>query len=353
MIFNNIYKNRRVFLTGATGFKGSWLAYWLQQLGAIVCGFSKNIPTEPNHFSLLDICIEDYRGDINDFVMLRNVLRNFEPEIVFHLAAQPLVRLSYDNPLETFSTNIMGTANLLHAINGSESVHAVIVVTTDKVYEPQKHQTDYCESDRLGGYDPYSASKACAELVTDSFRKSFLATKKILIATARAGNVIGGGDWASDRLIPDLVRTIIEGKSTKIRMPNAIRPWQHVLEPLYGYLLLGQYLLEGKKEFAESWNFGPEQNENRSVKEIVQMAKNYWDKINFEIVPNNDKHETTFLMLNSNKARIKLGWKPIWTLEQAMEQTITWYRNFYEKNQIQTLTQIREYSKNNCNYSAD
>ncbi|MDR1477529.1 MAG: CDP-glucose 4,6-dehydratase [Planctomycetaceae bacterium] len=345
MTIDSIYKNRRVFLTGATGFKGSWLAYWLQQLGAIVCGFSKNIPTEPNHFSLLDIRIEDHRDDINDFIMLRNVLKKFEPEIVFHLAAQPLVRFSYDNPLETFSTNIIGTANLLQSITESESVRAVIVITTDKVYKPQKHLTAYCESDQLGGYDPYSASKACAELVVDSFRQSFFATKKTLLATARAGNVVGGGDWANGRLIPDLVRATIEGKTTTIRMPNAIRPWQHVLEPLHGYLLLGQYLLEGKGEFATSWNFGPAHDENHSVKEIVQLAKNYWDKINFEIIPNNEKHEENFLMLDSNKSRTKLGWKPIWTLEQGIEQTIKWYRNFYEKNQIQTLAQIKKYSQ--------
>jgi CDP-glucose 4,6-dehydratase len=344
MIFDNIYNNRRVFLTGHTGFKGTWLTTWLLKLRAKIRGYSLDIPSKPNHFSLLKNNIEDCRGDVRNFEQLNQSLCEFEPEIVFHLAAQPIVRISYDNPLRTFDTNIMGTANLLEISRKISSVRAVVIVTTDKCYENKEWIWGYRENDSLGGHDPYSASKACAEIITASFRNSFQ-NGNTLIASCRAGNVIGGGDWASDRLIPDLVRAATENNETTIRMPNATRPWQHVLEPLNGYLLLGQKLLEGKKEFAEAWNFGPGVDGNLDVGNMVNLASKFWNKIKYNIVENNDdKRESTKLILDSSKAQLKLNWKPKWTLEKSVEQTMTWYRKFYEQNQIKTLPQIEEYS---------
>jgi CDP-glucose 4,6-dehydratase len=343
MEFKGIYNNCRVFLTGHTGFKGTWLTKWLENLGAKVCGYSLNIPTHPSHFSLLKNEIVDCRGDIRNFEQLSKNLREFEPEIVFHLAAQPIVRMSYDEPLSTIETNIIGTANLLEACRVVSSVRAVVIITTDKCYENKEWIWGYRENDSLGGHDPYSASKACAEIITSSFRSSF-SNDKQLIASCRAGNVIGGGDWAKDRLIPDLVRDASEGTITKIRMPNATRPWQHVLEPLHGYLCIGQKLLEGKREFAEAWNFGSGIEGNLPVSEMINKASHYWDKIKYKAVQNQERHESSLLMLDCSKARHRLNWKPIWTLEQGIERTITWYREFYEHKLIKTQEQIEEFS---------
>ncbi|MDR2170976.1 MAG: CDP-glucose 4,6-dehydratase [Planctomycetaceae bacterium] len=345
MQFDNIYNNRRIFLTGHTGFKGSWLTAWLLRLNAKICGFSLDTPSNPNHFSLLQNKIADCRGDIRDFNQLNICLREFEPEIVFHLAAQPIVRLSYDEPLRTFDTNIMGTANLLEACRNTPSVQAALIITTDKCYENKEWIWGYRENDHLGGHDPYSASKACAEIITSSFRSSF-ADGRLFIATCRAGNVIGGGDWANDRLIPDLIRAATTNNTITLRMPNAIRPWQHVLEPLQGYLTLGQKLLEKKNDFAEAWNFGPDANDNLSVENITKLAAKYWNKIKYNTITNNQnqyKHEAVNLILDNAKAKRKLNWKPKWSLEKTIEKTITWYKNYYEKNQIQTLKQIEEY----------
>ncbi|MDR1923169.1 MAG: CDP-glucose 4,6-dehydratase [Planctomycetaceae bacterium] len=361
--YNNSYDNCRVFLTGATGFKGSWLTTCLRMLGAKIRGYSLDIPSQPNHFSLLKNDIDDCRGDVRNFEQLSQSVREFEPQIVFHLAAQPLVRASYDDPLGTLSTNIIGTANILQACRAVSSIRAVVIITSDKCYENKEWSQAYREHDSLGGHDPYSASKACAEIVTASFRRSF-PSDHLLIASCRAGNVIGGGDWASDRLFPDLIRATINPTesnknnkknqsttATTIRMPNAIRPWQHVLEPLHGYLLIGQKLLEGNKDFAEAWNFAPKTEGNCSVGEIVKRAAKYWDKINYQIVPNNNssndnKHEAAQLSLDSTKAQQRLAWQPVWTLERSIERTITWYKNFYEQNKIQTQTQIEEYIQN-------
>jgi CDP-glucose 4,6-dehydratase len=349
MPFNNIYKNRSVLITGHTGFKGSWLAVWLTKLGSNLCGYSLDVPTIPSHFSLLDPAVRDTRGDVADFETLRKTIQQFEPEIVFHLAAQSLVRPSFQKPLETFSTNILGTANVLEACRQTSSVRAVVVITSDKCYKNTEPNRGYNENDALGGDDPYSASKACAEIVTESYRKSF-ADEKLLIATCRAGNVIGGGDWAADRLMPDLMRSAAGGEIACIRMPNATRPWQHVLNPISGYLLLGQVLMEGRKEFAEAWNFGPDLNENLSVDKIVKLTQNCWKKIKCETVPEKNCRETPVLMLDCNKTRQKLGWKSVWSLQEGIEQTVSWYRNFYENNVIQTLEQINEFEKN-CDFS--
>jgi CDP-glucose 4,6-dehydratase len=344
--FNDIYKDRRVFLTGHTGFKGSWLACWLSRwLGAKVCGFSDDQKTEPHHYSLLkdSLDIDDHCGDIRHYEAVARSLCEFQPEIVFHFAAQPLVRRSYKEPLETFSTNTLGTANILQSARQCDSVKAVVIITTDKVYENLEVPRGYKETDVLGGYDPYAASKACAEIVVNSFRRSFYETEKKLLASCRAGNVVGGGDWAEDRLIPDIVRSAARGDTTFIRMPGAVRPWEHVLEPISGYLLLGQYLLEGKSEFAEAWNFGPDVESNVTVGEVVKRASEIWNKIHIDVSKEPQPHETTLLMLDCEKAKTRLNWKPVWNLQQTIEKTVEWYREFYEHGTILTWEQLEEY----------
>ena len=344
--FNNIYKDCRVFLTGHTGFKGSWLSCWLSRwLGAKICGFSNDQKTEPHHYSLIkdSLNIDDHCGNVCDYEMVNRSLYEFHPEIVFHFAAQPLVRRSYKETLETVSTNVLGTANILQAARQCDSVKAVVIITTDKVYENLEVQRGYKETDVLGGYDPYAASKACAELVVGSFRKSFYETAGKLLASCRAGNVVGGGDWAEDRLIPDLVRSAARGDTTFIRMPSAIRPWEHVLEPLSGYLLLGQRLLEGKSEFAEAWNFGPDATSNVTVGEVVKSASEVWNKIRVNISKEPQPHETTLLMLDCEKAKTRLNWKPIWNLQETIDFTIHWYQQYYEKNKIETFQQMGQF----------
>jgi len=343
--FNNIYNQRRVFVTGHTGFKGTWLCAWLEKLGAKTIGFSDNQRTSPDHYELLKVPCVDLQGDIRDYSRLRDAIKEHQPEIVFHLAAQPLVRRSYDDPLETFSTNALGTANLLQAIRECGSVKAVVVITTDKVYENKESEQGYTETDVLGGYDPYAASKACAELVVSSFRQSFYEAEGKLLASCRAGNVIGGGDWAADRLIPDLVRAAAKNETTQIRMPQAVRPWEHVLEPLAGYLKLGQMLLEGKAEFAEAWNFGPDAPGHETVGEIIRLASQHWSKIKVEMpeTVQNIRHETTLLKLDCTKAKNRLQWKPVWDLQRTLEKTVEWYREFYEHGNILTWKQLEAY----------
>ncbi len=344
--FNDIYKNRRVFLTGHTGFKGSWLALWLSRwLEAEVRGFSDDQKTEPHHYSLLEIDIDDCRGDVRDFDAVNRAMHEFQPEIVFHLAAQPLVRRSYREPLETFSTNILGTANVLQAARQCDSVRAVVVITTDKVYENLEVDRGYKETDVLGGYDPYAASKACAEIVVNGFRRSFYESENKLLASCRAGNVIGGGDWAEDRLIPDLIRCAVRGETTFIRMPGAVRPWEHVLEPLSGYLLLGQRLLEGDAECAQAWNFGPDPDSNVTVGEVVQLAAETWSKIHVDVSKEPQPHETTLLRLDCEKAKTRLNWKPIWNLRETVELTIQWYQQYYEQGQVATVPQLERFLK--------
>lgn len=348
--FNNIYKGKKVFITGHTGFKGSWLAYWLTQLGANVCGYSLSLPSSPSHFDLLKLSIESHFGDIRDLSHLEKVIEDFNPDIIFHLAAQPLVRLSYKEPLETFETNVMGSLKVYQAAKKANSLKAFVSITTDKVYENKEWQWGYREIDGLGGKDPYSASKAAMEIVSRSFQESFWnvndyqKTHHVLFATVRAGNVIGGGDWALDRLIPDIVMATINKKSVEIRRPNAVRPWQHVLEPLSGYLLLGQHLLEGKKEFATPFNFGPLADEDKTVADVLSLLKNHWPEISFQVhTPKENFHEAGLLKLDCSKAANLLKWKPIWDTSDSLRKTILWYRSFYENKRIETQSDLTEY----------
>jgi CDP-glucose 4,6-dehydratase len=341
-LFGSVYRNKRVLITGHTGFKGSWLALWLSMLGAKVAGFSLPPNTKPSHFSLLDLKIDSHLGDINSQEELYKVLSAFKPEIVFHLAAQPIVLESFSDPHYTFQTNILGTVNLLESCRKIKTIKSIIVITSDKVYENSEEHYSYNESDKLGGVDPYSASKACVEIVCNSYRKSILNNSRIFLATARAGNVIGGGDWASYRLVPDIVRSVYNGQSLKIRNPRAIRPWQHVLEPLSGYLLLGRYLLEGREEFVGAWNFGPESGNCRPVSDLIGLIKKQWKDIKIDIVPA-QFHESSILMLDCIKANKILKWKSIWGIEETIFTTINWYKSFYTQKEVQTVNDILKY----------
>lgn len=343
-LFSGIYQNRRVLITGHTGFKGSWLALWLHQIGAKVFGVALPPETQPNHWDLLDLPINDRRVDIRDAKQLQDFFLEIQPEIVFHLAAQPLVRRSYRDPLETWSTNVMGTANVLEACRMTRSVRATVVVTTDKCYENQEWPWGYRENDRLGGHDPYSASKAGAELVAASYRSAFfMAPQSPLLATARAGNVIGGGDWSEDRLIPDLVRAAVNKQPLEIRSPNATRPWQHVLESLSGYLLLGQKLLQGTSAFAEPWNFGPESEGNRSVADVLKKLSDQWPELEWRATDAPRPHEATLLYLDSAKARSQLNWKPVWGLDTTLAKTAEWYQTWLNGRQVISQQQLNDY----------
>lgn len=337
----SVWNNRKVLVTGHTGFKGSWLTFWLNKLGAEVCGYALEPESSPNLFDglRLDDLIESNIGDIRDLNNFETVLNRFQPEVVFHLAAQSLVRRSYRSPVETYSTNVLGTVNVLDAIRRSNSVRATVVVTTDKVYENKEKATGYAEDERLGGFDPYSNSKACAELVVSSYRDSFLAATGRLIATARAGNVIGGGDWSEDRLLPDVFRALIFGKELLIRNPASVRPWQHTLEPLAGYLLLGEKLLLGNKEFATAWNFGPRNEDSQEVGFVLQRIRQMWDEdIKWQIVDGDNPHETSILKLDSTKAKTELGWLPKLDLDNALKLTADWYRDFGRGADLRDVT---------------
>ncbi|MEK6208826.1 MAG: CDP-glucose 4,6-dehydratase [Pseudomonadota bacterium] len=342
-LFRDIYRNRRVLLTGHTGFKGSWLALWLNELGASTVGVALPPETTPNHWNLLKLSINGHLQDIRDAVALAQLVNAVQPEIVFHLAAQPLVGRSYELPLDTWSTNVMGTANLLESCRQCPSVKAIVVVTTDKCYENQEQPKGYRETDRLGGRDPYSASKAAAELVAASYRQAFFHQSHIpLLATARAGNVIGGGDWSEDRLIPDLVRAMQAGQPLEVRSPNATRPWQHVLESLSGYLMLGQKLLEGKEEFATAWNFGSDQEGNRTVESVLNSLKSEWPMLSWRQTARPQQHEATLLQLDSTKARQQLGWQPVWSLDEGLSATAQWYRA-YQQGKVISHQQLHGY----------
>ena len=350
MGFLNTYKGRKVLVTGHTGFKGGWLSLWLHHIGADVTGYSLDPEHPEGIFVLSDIGkkIKDYRGDIRDLNRLAEVFTNEKPEIVFHLAAQPLVLDSYNNPIETFETNIMGTANVLKAITDSSTVKAAIMITTDKCYENREQIWGYRENDAMGGHDPYSASKGAAELIISSWRRSFCNKKNSpLIASARAGNVIGGGDWCKNRLVPDIMRAILNNKDIEIRNPSATRPWQHVLEPLGGYLILGAALYEGHSEFASGWNFGPYPNEIYSVRRLLEKileisGRGAWiDKSDVE-----KKHEANILTLDITKANIKLKWKPILTINETIEMTLEWYLKFKDESvEALSLKQIEFYKE--------
>ncbi len=349
-LFGGIYYNRRVLITGHTGFKGSWLAYWLNKMGAQVIGFSLEAPTQPNHFNYIKDNIHSEIFDIREISELRNVFAKFQPEIVFHLAAQPLVKLSYDDPLTTYEVNVMGTLNVLQVSRETPSVNVIVNITSDKCYENKEWIWGYRENDELGGYDPYSSSKACSELVTSAYRNSFLNIKDfgkshhILLASARAGNVIGGGDWAKDRLIPDLIKNITKGEKTEIRNLFSSRPWQHVLEPLSGYLLLGWRLLEGESKFATSWNFGPIDKSSATVKEVIELATEFWDKVQVEYPTHlSNVHEANNLSLDCTKALTNLRWENVWDLRNSVERTINWYKSFYTNGKINTIDDLSEF----------
>lgn len=349
----NFWQNRKVLVTGHTGFKGGWLCLWLQQMGAEVIGYSLNPVGSPNLFTVAKVGddMQNIFADVRDYEKLEKCIKKFEPEVIFHLAAQPLVRYSYDFPVETYSTNVLGTVNILDIAKKIDSCKAIVNVTSDKCYENKESNTGYKEEDALGGFDPYSNSKACAELVTSAFRNSFynhLPTKGL--ASARAGNVIGGGDWAMDRLIPDIIQGILTDSVINIRYPNATRPWQHVLEPLHGYITLAEALYKDNN-FSGSWNFGPDLNDVKPVSFIVEtMLELSNSKSTWRSNENPDnKHETTFLYLDSMKARNCLKWQPRWKLSSALEKTFSWYESFKScKNMKEfTMKQIDEYMNNN------
>ncbi|MEM5386440.1 CDP-glucose 4,6-dehydratase [Paraburkholderia phymatum] len=343
-LFGGAYLNRRVLLTGHTGFKGSWLALWLTRLGAHVTGASLAPATNPNHWDLLELDAVSHRIDIRDPDAVARVVEEAQPEIVFHLAAQPLVRRSYVAPVETWATNVMGTCHVLEACRTMSSVKAIVAVTTDKCYENNEWVWGYRECDRLGGHDPYSASKAAAELVAASYRASFMSTTNAsLLATARAGNVIGGGDWSEDRLIPDLVRAMVNGASLEIRSPNATRPWQHVLESLSGYLLLGQRLLTGQNCFAEPWNFGPDSHGNRSVSDVLRHMSESWPEIKWHTTTQYHPHEARLLSLDSTKAHTLLRWQPVWDFDDALRHTAEWYRTWLASGEVVSVRQLDQY----------
>lgn len=351
MLDKSFWQGKSVFLTGHTGFKGSWLTLWLDRLGAKVSGYSLDPLTIPNLFEVAEVakCLRsDIRADVNDLGKLQTVLAEASPEIVFHLAAQPLVRHSYRDPVGTFATNVMGTAHLLEALRDSDSVRVVVIVTTDKVYRNVEWCWPYREDDQLGGHDPYSASKAACEIVVASYRDAFLQEQGVAVASARAGNVIGGGDWSEDRLIPDVIRALEAKTVVRIRRPQAIRPWQHVLDPLAGYLLLAQKLWYSP-ELAGAYNFGPETKNAATVRQILEFASRIEPGLQVEYGDGNEgPHEAGWLSLEIAKARTVLGYRPCWPVEEAVKRTMTWYRSQWQGEAVFVLcqTEIEDYEQN-------
>ena len=349
-MFQDSYRDRKVLVTGHTGFKGSYLVYWLKQLGAEACGVGLAMDGDFDHFNLIKPDIRSEIFDIRDRKKLDALFAEFQPEAVFHLAAQPLVRLSYLDPVETFDINVTGTACVLDACRKCASCRAIVAITSDKCYENRETLTPYVEGDPMGGYDPYSASKGCAELVISSYRRSFFNVSEYgkkhntLLASARAGNVVGGGDWARDRLIPDLMKGAAKKECAVIRNPRAVRPWQHVLEPLSGYLDLGAELLNGGTSFASAYNFGPDNASAVTVGEAAELLKAGWNEMSYEITPPADApHEAGLLLLDASKAKRELGWSGVWDVRETLERTARWYRDFYCKNKINTAGDLADY----------
>lgn len=344
------WTNKRVFLTGHTGFKGSWMLAIFRQLGAEVMGYSLAPNTNPSLYQVLEgekLC-HSVIGDIRNTTLLQKEMLDFQPDVVFHLAAQPIVRTSYRIPAETFEVNAIGTANVLDGMRLLDKPCVGVMITTDKVYHNNETGQAYKETDPFGGYDPYSASKACAELVIDSYHKSFFNPEDFdkhhkAIASARAGNVIGGGDWAADRLVPDIVRALSKGEAIQIRNPKAVRPWQHVLEPLFGYILLAEKLMEDPIRYAEGFNFGPSPKDTLTVEEMAKLAVDIWGEGKFEFPMLTDQpHEAGLLSLDITKAREVLGWSPRWTARQALEHTLEWYKAYYDNPQEIIRTTINQ-----------
>ncbi|WP_255153848.1 CDP-glucose 4,6-dehydratase [Ferruginibacter sp. HRS2-29] len=345
-----IYNHKKVFITGNTGFKGSWLAAFFDHLGVMHEGYALAPDTTPNHFGLLQQAQSFTEANILDTGTLEAAVNKAQPDIIFHLAAQALVRTSYTDPLNTYQTNVIGTLNVLEAARKCSSVKAVVLITTDKVYDNKEQETAYIETDELGGYDMYSSSKACCEILIRSYRNSFLnisdyKTKHhLLLASARAGNVIGGGDWSKDRLLPDIAVATSKNQKVQIRNPRSVRPWQHVLDCLYGYVLLGAKLLNEETAFAEAWNFSPYSHEAKTVEEIAAIARQSWQEVRIEFGRAQDNfHEAGLLILNNSKSIARLGWKPAWNTAEAVDKTISWYKDYYTSGKVSTAEQVKQY----------
>jgi CDP-glucose 4,6-dehydratase len=340
------WRGKKVFLTGHTGFKGGWLSLWLQELGADLLGYALPPNTTPNFFTLTQLAegMKSEIGDIRDFTMLHKSIKAFQPDIIIHMAAQPLVQYSYKEPIETYTTNVIGTVNVLEAARQVESVRAILNVTTDKCYENKEWHWGYRENDTLGGHDPYSNSKACSELVTQAYRSSYFNATEVGLASARAGNVIGGGDWSENRLIPDIIRACMEHRTVLIRNPHALRPWQHVLEPLSGYMKLIESLYQHPKDYSEAWNFGPNDDDVKPVGWIADYATQAWGN-HWDHDKNVYPHEATYLKLDCSKAKSRLQWHPRWHLEKGLQATIDWYQAYsrMENMREKSLNQIKNF----------
>lgn len=354
MVMKNFFSGKKVFITGHTGFKGSWLCLWLHRLGAEVHGYALAPPTTPSLFEqakVSDLLCSHHIADVRDAAAFADDMQEVQPEIVIHMAAQPLVRDSYKIPVETYATNIMGTVHMLEAVRGCPSVRAVVNVTTDKCYENREWAWGYRENEPMGGFDPYSSSKGCSELVTAAYRQSYFtnppASRPPAVATARAGNVIGGGDWATDRLIPDIVRSLLADEPVRIRNPHSIRPWQHVLEPLSGYLMLAQNLYEHGATFAEGWNFGPADDDAKPVEWIVSRMCKLWGHARYEIDTSNHPHEAHYLKLDCSKAWMRLGWQPRWDLLHTLTSISEWVNVYCSAGDVRKccMDQIESYEK--------
>ena len=353
MMNSDFWKGKRVFLTGHTGFKGAWLALWLQEMGAIVKGYALDPPTTPSLFEVANVSegMDSHIADVRDAQALFKSINEFQPEIVFHLAAQSLVRLSYDIPVDTYATNVMGTAHLLDACRKIENLKAIVIVTSDKCYENKEWVWGYRENQAMGGYDPYSSSKGCTELVVASFRQSYFNPNNhgkhgVGLASVRAGNVIGGGDWALDRLVPDILNAFEQRNPVEIRNPHAIRPWQHVLEPLSGYIALAETLHGKGAEFAEPWNFGPDDQDAQPVQYIVdRLAEDWGDEAQWYLSEGEHPHEAHYLKLDCSKARMKLNWRPVMNLNTALDKIVAWHKAWLKEYDMRehTLAEIRDY----------
>ncbi len=356
MVDSSFWAGKVVLLTGHTGFKGSWLSLWLQSMGAKVIGYALPAPTNPSLFVVANVAehMVSIESDIRDFTALSSVFNKYQPEIIIHMAAQPLVRYSYANPIETYSTNVMGTVHVLEAARLTSSVRAIVNVTSDKCYENRELPWGYRENEPMGGHDPYSNSKGCSELVTSAYRNSYFYPDNykdhgVALASGRAGNVIGGGDWAEDRLIPDIMRAIAKGEPVYIRNPNAIRPWQHVMEPLSGYLVLAQKLYEENSSYAESWNFGPSDQDAKPVQWIVDNLTHSWGEGASWVLDSGDHpHEAHYLKLDCSKAKARLNWVPKWHLDEALAKIVKWQKHYQQGSDMKevTLKQIADYQMN-------
>jgi len=347
MIDSSFWHGKRVLLTGHTGFKGGWLSIWLASLGSQVRGYSLEPNSSPSLFNEANVgdLVDSQIGDIRDKDLLHASMAAFNPDIVIHMAAQSLVRYSYDEPVETYEVNVIGTVNVLEAVRTCSRVKAVVIITTDKCYENDERSFGYSENDPMGGYDPYSSSKGCAELVTSAYRRSFLQERNVCVATVRAGNVIGGGDWAANRLIPDILRSFEKDECVLIRNPDAVRPWQHVLEPLSGYLILAQKLYDGDINFAEGWNFGPNDQDAKPVSWILDKMIKHWSNASWMLDQESNSHEANVLKLDISKAQSKLRWYPTWNLEYTLEKIIKWHQAWQNQENMQEkcLDEIKEY----------